>query len=69
MTDLPLCLVNDALGHASAGDYDAVADVVRLMTALDEQQRAVALANIVHVALVIGDVVSSHRGTANDAVN
>lgn len=66
VADVPLRLVNDALGHASSGDYDAVADVVRLMTALDDSQRAVALGNIVHMALVIGDVVNS-RSTADDA--
>jgi hypothetical protein len=68
VTELPLHLVNDALHHASAGDYDAVADTVRLITCLDEQQRALALVNIVHLALVIGDTVSSHPGTTNNSV-
>ncbi len=66
VADLPIRLVNDALRHASAGDYDAVADDVRLMTALDDQQRAVALGNIVHLALVIGDIVNSRPATTDD---
>jgi len=67
LTDVPLGLVNDALAHAGSGDYEAVADVVRLMAALDDPQRAVAFGNVVHTALVIGDIVSSHRSSADDA--
>ncbi|MDQ3579733.1 MAG: hypothetical protein M3443_19490 [Actinomycetota bacterium] len=60
-TNLPLELFNDALGHASAGDHVAVADVMRLRVTLDDQQRAVALSNIVHIALVVGELVCRHR--------
>lgn len=63
---VPLPGVNEALRHAGDGAFEAVADVVRLMTALDEQQRAVALGNLLQLALVIGDAVSSRTGIADD---
>ncbi|MEO6082703.1 MAG: hypothetical protein ABIQ18_06315 [Umezawaea sp.] len=60
--NLPLDLVNDALAHASADDYPAVADTVHRMIMLDPEQRAVALGNLVHIALTIGEIVRGHHG-------
>ncbi|MCK2245436.1 MULTISPECIES: hypothetical protein [unclassified Crossiella] len=59
--NLPLDLVNAALDHATKGDYTTVADLVRQMATLDDQQHAMALGNIVHMALVVGEIVRGHR--------
>lgn len=64
VTDVVLGLVNDALAHASAGDRLAVAEVVRLIFALDEQQRAQALGSIINMALVVGELVRT-RGVSD----
>ncbi|SMD26487.1 hypothetical protein [Kibdelosporangium aridum] len=56
--------MNDALGHASADEYEAVADVLRLIHALDIDQRAVALGTIIHMALTVGDIVRTGGSVA-----
>ena len=58
--DRPLDLLNEALAHATRGDYEAVEDVVRQMLVLGEDERTAALANIVHAALTLFDMMRSH---------
>lgn len=58
--DQPVDLLNEALAHATRGDYKAVEGVVRQMLALGEHERNTALANIVHAALTLFDMMRSH---------
>jgi hypothetical protein len=54
-------MLNEARAHATKGDYDAVEGVVSQMLALEEHERNAALANIVHVALTLSQMMRSHH--------
>lgn len=59
--DRPVDMLNEALAHATKGDYEAVEGVVGQMLALEEHQRNAALANVVHAALTLGQMMRSHH--------
>ncbi|KOV87580.1 hypothetical protein [Nocardia sp. NRRL S-836] len=57
----PVDMLNGALAYATKGDYEAVEGVIEWMLALEEHERNTALANIVHAALTLGQMMRSHH--------
>ena len=61
LPDRPVDMLNEALAYATKGDYEAVEAVVELMLALEEHERNVTLANIVHAALTLRQMMRTHH--------